>query len=254
MDRSLYVAMSGATQTLLAQTTNANNLANTQTTGFKSDFEQFRSQPVFGPGYPTRVYAMSERPGTDMSAGSLQTTGNPLDVAVKGDGWLAVQDATGQEAYTRAGDLKVTTDGLLQTNAGLPVMGNDGPIAIPPFDKIAMGADGTISIVPVGGNPTAMVVVDRIKLVKPAMTDLEKRDDGLMHLKPPTQPGQAQPTPPQADANVQLVQGALEGSNVGAVTAMVEMIELARNFELQTKVMRTADENSAASAKLMKMA
>ncbi|NOT84986.1 MAG: flagellar basal-body rod protein FlgF [Methylococcaceae bacterium] len=247
MDRSLYVAMSGAKQTLMAQTTNANNLANAQTSGFKSDFEQFRSQSVFGPGYPTRVYAMSERPGTDMTPGGLQTTENPLDVAIKGEGWIAVQDATGQEAYTRAGDLKVTTDGLLQTNAGLPVQGNGGPIALPPFDKISIGQDGSISIIPLGGGSTAMTVVDRIKLVTPDNADLEKMDDGLMHLKPTVQ------KKPEPDADVQLVQGALEGSNVSAVTAMVEMIELARNFELQTKVMRTVDENSAASAKLMKM-
>ncbi|MEQ1635481.1 MAG: flagellar basal-body rod protein FlgF [Methylococcales bacterium] len=247
MDRSLYVAMSGAKQTLMAQTTNANNLANTQTSGFKSDFEQFRSQPVFGPGYPTRVYAMNERSGTNVSPGALQTTANPLDVAIKGDGWLAVQDASGQEAYTRAGDLKVTSDGLLQTNSGLPVMGNAGPIALPPYDKIIMGKDGTISIVPVGGDSATMTTVNRITLVKPDNADLEKRDDGLMHLKPSVQAA------PQPDANVQLVQGALEGSNVNAVTAMVEMIELARNFELQTKVMRTVDEDSAASAKLMKM-
>jgi flagellar basal-body rod protein FlgF len=253
MDRSLYIAMSGATQTLLAQTTNANNLANTQTSGFKSDFEQFRSQPVFGPGFPTRVYAMTERPGTDMAPGALQTTGNPLDVAIKGEGWLAVQDSTGKEAFTRAGDLKVTTEGLLQTNTGLPVMGNGGPIAIPPYNKIEIGADGTISIVPVGGNATAMVVVDRIKLVKPALADLEKQADGLMHLKP-TPPGQPQPQPLQADANIQLVQGSIEGSNVGAVSAMVEMIELARNFELQTKVMQTADQDAAASSKIMSMA
>ncbi|MFI3137608.1 MAG: flagellar basal body rod protein FlgF [Methylococcaceae bacterium] len=254
MDRSLYVAMNGAKQTLLAQTANANNLANTQTTGFKSDFEQFRSQPVFGPGFPTRVYAMSERPGTDMAPGALQTTGNPLDVAIKGAGWLAVQDKTGQEAYTRSGDLKVTADGLLLTNSGLPVMGNTAPIAIPPFDKMMIGADGTISIIPVGGNPNTVAVIDRIKLVNPPLTDLEKLDDGLMHIKPPTQPGQPKPPLPLADANVQVVQGVLEGSNVGAVSAMVEMIELARNFELQTKVMRTVDEDSAASAKLMKMA
>jgi flagellar basal-body rod protein FlgF len=253
MDRSLYVAMSGAKQTLLAQTANANNLANTQTTGFKSDFEQFRSQPVFGPGFPTRVYAMSERPGTDMAAGALQTTGNPLDVAIKGDGWLAVQDKTGQEAYTRAGDLKVTPDGLLQTNTGLAVLGNGGPIALPPYDKIMIGKDGTISIIPIGSTATAVTVLDRIKLVNPPTTNLEKRDDGLMHLKPPTQPGQPPALPP-ADANVSLVQGVLEGSNVGAVSAMVDMIELARNFELQTRVMRTVDENSAASAKLMNMA
>lgn len=246
MDRSLYIAMSGAKQTLLAQTANANNLANTQTTGFKQDFEQFRAMPVFGPGYPTRVYAMTERPGTDLSIGPMQTTGRDLDVALKGDGWLAVQGKGGGEAYTRAGDLRVTPQGQLQNGAGQQILGQDGPIAIPPYNKIDIGRDGTISIVPQGQNAATLVVVDRIKLVNPDLANLEKRDDGLVYLK--------QGQPPEADANVVLVQGALEGSNVNAISAMVDMIELARNFELQTKVMKNADDNAAVTAKLMQMA
>lgn len=253
MDRSLYIAMSGAKQTLLAQTANANNLANTQTSGFKSDFEQFRAMPVFGPGFPTRVYAMTERPASDFTPGALQTTGNPFNVAIKGEGWIAVQDSKGQEAYTRAGDLRVTTDGQLQTGEGLPIIGNNGPIALPPFNKLEIGLDGTISIIPVGGNATTVTAIDRVKLINPPITEIEKLSDGLMHVKPP-QPGQPPAQPLLPDANVQLMQGALEGSNVSAVAAMVEMIELARNFELQTKVMKTVNEDSGVSAKLMRMA
>jgi flagellar basal-body rod protein FlgF len=246
MDRSLYIAMSGAKQTLLAQTTNANNLANTQTTGFKSDLEQFRSMPVFGEGFPTRVYAMTERPGSDLSHGALQTTGRDLDVAINGEGFIAVQGPDGKEAYTRAGDLRVTPEGLLQTGDGLPVLGQGGPISIPPSEKLTIGADGTISSIPLGaGNATALIVVDRIKLVNPPLSNLEKQNDGLLHTKD----GQ----PLTADSDVKLVSGTLEGSNVNALNAMVDMIELARNFELQTKVMKNADQNSAASAKLMQM-
>ncbi len=246
MDRSLFIAMSGAKQTLLAQTNNANNLANTQTTGFKADLQQFRSMSVFGPGYPTRVYAMTERPGTDVSMGALQTTGRDLDVAIKGDGWMAVAGKDGQEAYSRAGDLKVTPEGFLQTGAGRQVLGQDGPISIPPADKLEIGRDGTISIVPLGGQASTLVVVDQIKLVKPQPGDLEKHTDGLMYSKQ----GAVLP----ASADVTLVQGALEGSNVNAIEAMVSMIELARHFELQSKVMKTADENAAVAAKLMQMA
>jgi len=246
MDRSLFIAMSGAKQTLLAQASNANNLANAQTTGFKSDFEQFRSMPVFGPGYPTRVYAMAERPGSDMSMGSIQTTGNELDVAIKGEGWFAVEDKEGQEAYTRSGDLRITPTGRMETGSGAAIYGNDGPIAIPPAEKINIGSDGTISIIPIGGNANELVVVDRIKMVKPELKNLEKLGDGLMHTK--------DGSVPEADANISIVQGALEGSNVNAVSALVEMIELARNFELQTKVMKNADDNSGVSAKLMQMA
>jgi flagellar basal-body rod protein FlgF len=247
MDRSLYIAMSGAKQTLLAQTANANNLANTQTTGFKSDFEQFRSMPVFGAGYPTRVYAMTEKPGTDLSAGAIQTTGRELDVAINGEGYIAVQGADGKEAYTRAGDLRVTPEGLLQTGSGLQILGQGGPIAIPPSEKLAIGSDGTISIIPLGtGNATTLTEVDRIKLVKPDTATLEKRNDGLLHVK--------DDKPLEASAEVNLVQGALEGSNVNAINAMVEMIELSKNFELQTKVMKSVDDNSGVSAKLMQMA
>jgi flagellar basal-body rod protein FlgF len=247
MDKSLYIAMSGAKQTLLAQTANANNLANTQTTGFKSDLEQFRSMPVFGAGYPTRVYAMTERPGTDLSHGAMQTTGRDLDVAINGDGFIAVQGADGKEVYTRAGDLHVTPEGLLQTGSGLQVLGQDGPITIPPSEKLTIGGDGTISIIPMGtGNATALVVVDQIKLVNPALNNLEKLSDGELHTKD----GQ----PVAVDANVKLAAGVLEGSNVNSIGAMVDMIELARNFELQTKVMKEVNQNSGVSAKLMQMA
>jgi len=246
MDRSLYIAMSGAKQTLLAQTANANNLANTQTTGFKSDLEQFRSRPVYGAGFPTRVYAMNDKPGVDFSTGAMQTTGGDLDVAINGEGYLAVQGADGKEAYTRAGDLHITPEGFLQTGAGLPVLGQDGPLTIQPAEKVTIGSDGTISIIPLGsGNATTQVEVGRIKLVKAASENLEKATDGLLRSKD----GQ----PVAANADVRLAQGVLEGSNVNAISAMVDMIELARNFELQTKVMKSVDENSAAGAKLIQM-
>jgi flagellar basal-body rod protein FlgF len=247
MDRSLYTAMSGAKQTLLAQAANTNNLANSQTTGFKSDFNQFRSMPVFGPGFPSRVYAMTERPGTDLSPGVVHTTGRELDIAIKGDGWIAVQDAEGKEVYTRAGDLQVTPDGILQTGNGMPVLGDNGPLVIPEADKLEIGRDGSISLIPLGDDATTLVEVGRIKLVNPALENLEKTQDGLMTLK-------AGAEPPPVDANIVLVQGALEGSNVNVIDALVEMIELARNFELQVKVMKSADDNSAVSARLMQMA
>jgi flagellar basal-body rod protein FlgF len=246
MDKSLYIAMSGAKQTLLAQTTNANNLANSQTSGFKSDLEQFRSMPVYGPGYPTRVYAMTERPGTDLSPGAMQQTGRELDVAIEGDGWLAVNGPDGKEAYTRAGDLRITPEGLLQTGTGLQVLAQDGPITVPPAQKLEIGKDGTISLIPLGGNASNTAIIDRIKLVKPDLKNMEKLSDGLMHLK--------DKKIAEASTDVSLVQGALESSNVNTIGAMVDMIELSKNFELQTKVMKSADENASASARLMQMA
>lgn len=246
MDRSLFIAMSGAKQTLLAQASNANNLANVNTTGFKADYEQFRAMPVLGEGFPTRVYAMTERPGSDMTMGPLQTTGNDLDIAIKGDGWIAVEDSNGQEAYTRAGDLKITPEGRLLIGSGRVVMGENGPIAIPPAEKIDIGRDGTISIIPLGSDKTNVAIVGQIKLVSPDLKNVEKRNDGLMHTKN----GRTL----AASADVSLVQGALEGSNVNAVSALVDMIELSKNFELQIKMMKTIDEVSSSSSKLMQMA
>jgi len=247
VDRSLYIAMSGAKQTLLAQTANANNLANSQTVSFKSDLAQFRSMPVFGPGFPARVYAMTERPGTNMEYGPLQTTGRDLDVAVKGDGWIKVEGLAGEEAYTRAGDFRITQQGMLQTGSGLNVLGESAqPIILPPAEKVEIGQDGTISIIPLGGDITTLAAVETIQLVNPDADSLEKRSDGLMYHKNGEKLA--------ASAEVSLISGALEGSNVNAIAAMVEMIELARNFELQTKVMSAVDENAGVSAKLMQMA
>ena len=248
MDRSLYIAMSGAKQSLQAQNSNANNLANMQTTGFKSDLEWFQSRPMNGAGYPTRVFAMIEKPGTDYSPGAMQTTGRDLDVAINGKGWIAAQggDYDSKEAYTRAGDLRITPEGLLKTGAGLKVLGQNGQITIPPAEKVTIGTDGTISIIPMGsGNATTLVQIDRIKLVNPEIGELEKQGDGLFHTKT------GEPLP--VDASVSLHTGTLEGSNVNAFVAMTEMLELSKNFELQTKVMKTVDDNSAMSAKLMQM-
>ncbi|MCX8048212.1 MAG: flagellar basal body rod protein FlgF [Methylohalobius sp.] len=245
MDRSLFISMSGAKETLLAQAIVTSNLANADTVGFKADFEQFRSLPVFGPGYPSRVYALTERPATEFNSGSIHTTGRELDIAIDGEGWLAVQAPDGSEAYTRRGDLQLSPQGLLQTGDGLAVLGQNGPIAIPPAQKLEIAPDGTISIVPLGAKPDVSAVIDRIKLVRPSPEQLEKGQDGLIRLK---NGGTA-----NADASVALIPGALENSNVNSVQALVEMIELARRFELQIQMMKTAEEDSQASSKLLRI-
>lgn len=244
MDKSLYISMTGASQNALAQRSHANNLANLTTTGFRRDFEQARSMPVFGDGYATRAYAMTERPGTDLSSGTMIETGRELDVAVQGEGWIAVQAPDGSEAYTRAGSLNIDAFGILRTSGGLPVLGNGGPIAIPPAEKIEIGSDGTISIRALGEGPAVMAEVDRIKLVNPPATALEKGEDGLMH----TQAGEE-----LADGAVQVATGFLEGSNVNAVEEMTAMLSLARQFELHIKMMRTADENAQVTDRILQM-
>jgi flagellar basal-body rod protein FlgF len=247
MDRVLFLAMSGARQTMEAQAINTNNLANLSTTGFKSDLAQFRSMPVFGPGAPTRVYAMAERPGVDLQPGPIDATGRNLDVAIRGEGWLAVQAPDGTEAYSRAGDLRVSSAGFLETGAGHPVLGNGGaPISVPPAESIQIGADGTISIRPVGQEANVLAEVDRIKLVNPSANELVKGKDGLMRLSSGAQA--------PADASVNLVSGALETSNVSAVESMVNMIELARQYEMNVKIMQSAKENDTAGNEILRMA
>ena len=245
MDRMLYIAMTGASQTMLAQTANTHNLANASTTGFRADLEAFRAMPVYGQGHPSRVYAMAERPGTDLSSGTVTATGRELDVAVNGDGWLAVQAADGSEAYTRAGDLRVSSNGQLVNGAGRPVLGNGGPIAIPPSEKIDIGVDGTITSRALGQAPNTLAAVDRIRLVNPPKADLMKGADGLMRLR------SGEPVAP--DVNVRLVAGSLESSNVNAVEAMVNMITLSRQFEMQVKAMKTTEEIDQSAAQILRM-
>lgn len=243
MDRMLYVAMNGAQQILRAQTVVNNNLANASTTGFRRDLAAMRSQPVLGDGLPTRVYSMAERPGVDFTPGAIETTGRELDVALRTDGFLAIQDAQGTEAYTRAGNLRIDGGGRLVTAEGHVVLGERGPIAIPPADKLDIAGDGTISIKPLG--ETSTIALDRIRLVRPAAGDLMKGDDGLLRSKS----GAAAPP----DAGVQLVQGALEGSNVNTADALVSMIELARRYETQVKLMSAADDTARSTDRLMSL-
>ena len=244
MDRFLYISMSGAKETLRAQTVNNHTLANASTTGFRADLSAFQSRAVAGSGYASRAYATNSSIGWDSSQGALMSTGRDLDVGVQGPGWIAVQGPDGREAYTRAGDLRVDPSGMLMNGAGQTVLGEGGPISVPPNTSLMIAADGTISIVPVGQGPETTSQVGRIKLVNPPAESLARGEDGLFRTTDGTD------APP--DANVRLASGVLESSNVNVADAMVNMIELSRHFDLQVKAMRTAEENAAASAQLLK--
>ena len=243
MDKLVYVAMSGAKETLRAQAANSHNLANASTTGFKADLSAFQSRAVSGPGYASRVYAQDNTVGWDSSAGAQQQTGNPLDISVNGSGYIAVQDTTGNEAYTRAGDLHVDSSGQLMTATGQPVLGDNGPISIPPSSSITVGQDGSISVVPLGATANTSAIVARIKLVNPPTDTLQRGTDGLLHS--------TSPDPVEADATTTVTPGTLESSNVNIASAMVNMIELARQFDMQIKSLHNADENAQASTKLL---
>ncbi len=237
MDRVIYTAMSGAKHTMEQQATASNNLANATTTGFRSQLDTFRAVPVVGgEGLATRTFVVDSTAGTNFALGPIQDTGRALDVAVAGDGWIAVQTADGGEAYTRNGSFKMSENGILQTQTGLSVMGDGGPISIPPDVTIAIAPDGTVSSIPTMGTPNAVNILGRIKMVNPDEKSLKRGDDGLFRLTAGTQ------APP--DANVRLVGGALEGSNVNVVDSMVNMINLARQFDLNMKVVTTAQSDA----------
>ncbi|MDX3775454.1 flagellar basal-body rod protein FlgF [Chromatiaceae bacterium AAb-1] len=246
MDHLLYIAMSGAKENMNGLSVRANNLANTGTVGFKADFEQARAMQAFGEGLPTRVFSMTEQPGQNFDAGSVIMTERELDVAIQGDGWLSVIAPNGTEAYTRAGNLQLSATGMLETTNGLAVLGENGPIQLPiPLAKVEIAADGTISALPQGAPANAMVVVERIKLVNPDYKDIHKGNDGLFRLKNGQQA--------QASADVSLLSGAIESSNVNAVGEMTYMISLQRQFELQVKMMKNAEEMDRQQNQLLRI-
>ncbi|WP_291994528.1 flagellar basal body rod protein FlgF [Candidatus Accumulibacter sp. ACC003] len=247
MDRLIYTAMSGAKQVFLQQAGVAQNLANATTNGYRAMEHRFRAVQVLGDGAPTRAFAVDASVANVFDQGPVSLTGRPLDVAVEGAGWIAVQGSDGREAYTRAGNLKTDANGLLQTSAGFNVLGEGGPISLPPDNNIAIAADGTVSSIPRfgAGAINNANVVGRIKLVNPPEAEMVRGDDGLFRT--------ANGFPALADENVKLTPEALEGSNANSVDAMVRMISLARQFEMQIKMLQTADADARAATQLLTM-
>jgi flagellar basal-body rod protein FlgF len=238
MDRMIYLSMAGAKATMQRQDVLANNLANSSTTGFRAELQAFRAVPVLGSGASTRVYALESTPGYDASPGVVSATGRNLDVAMRGNAWLAVQGLDGTEAYTRGGSLDVSSDGTLITTGGLTVLGDGGPIQVPANSDVSIGADGTISARAANGRVTT---VGRLKLVTPE-APLERGTDGLFRAADGDLP---------ADATARLQDGALEGSNVSPVETMVGMISAARQFEAQMRMLQTAENNEKSAAQLL---
>ncbi|HSB97198.1 MAG TPA: flagellar basal body rod protein FlgF [Spongiibacteraceae bacterium] len=247
MDKAVYIAMTGGKHIARAQAVHANNMANANTIGFHADYEQARAMGVYyGDGLPTRAYALTESPSTDLAQGTLSETGRELDVAVDGGGWIAVQSPGGGEAYTRAGALRVTALGQLQTADGHNVLGDTGPITVPPYTNLQVGTDGTVSVQEEGQAPNGLSQIGRIKLVKPTDAQLQKGEDGLMRLR-------ADQKPLAADPGVQLHSGFLQGSNVNIINEFTNIVALSRQFDVQMKLMRTAEDNSASATKLLQV-
>lgn len=247
MDRILYTAMSGARQSMDQQAVINHNLANASTPGFRAELQAMRAVPVQGDGLPTRTVVAATTPGSDFTPGAISTTGRELDVAIDGDGWLAVQTADG-EAYTRRGDLQVDANGVL-TSMGRPVLGDNGPLVVPLGAQVSIGTDGTLSALIPGGEPTTRGPAGRLKLVNPEPGSLVRGDDGL--FRPSANANGIAPAALEADETVRVVSGALESSNVSVTETMVAMIDSARRYDMQMKTIESVDENAQRANNLL---
>ena len=246
MDRLIYTAMTGASQTMARQSAVANNIANVTSTGYRAEEHRLRAvqvQSATPDALPTRAFAMDASTHSNFAPGPMLQTGRTLDVAIEGQGWIAVTAADGSEAYTREGSLQVDVNGVMQTRSGLPVQGDGGPISIPPDQKVSIGGDGTVSVVPETGAQNTVNAVGRIKLVNPPEETLVRGEDGLFRV--------AGGEPAAADPNVKLASGVLEGSNVSPVEQMVTMISLGRQFEMQMKMISMAETNDRAATDII---
>jgi flagellar basal-body rod protein FlgF len=247
MDRLLYTAMTGASGTLSRQAAVAHNLANVTTHGYRSEEHRLRAVQVqthnTPAALPTRAFVVDASTHTDFSSGALMHTGGQYDVAVRGKGWVALAMPDGTEAYTRNGSFEVSENGILQTKNGIPVQGDGGPITIPPDSRVTIGGDGTVSVVPQGGAQNVVDAVGRIKLVNPPEVDLVRGEDGLFRLN-------AGGVAPQDDT-VSVAAGYLENSNVNPVEQMVAMISLARQFEMQMRMITTAEANDRSATQML---
>jgi len=245
MDRLIHTSLSALRAAMARQTATANNLANTSTTGFRAEMTSVRPVWLTGVGFNDRTLASEEVTGADMRGGAITATGRPLDIALQGTALLAVQAEDGDEGYTRRGDLTVAASGLLTTGDGHPVLGDGGPITIPPADQVRIDGDGTVWIVPTGGDPNAPQQIDRLKLVAPEGSSIVKHIDGLFRVTG----GGALPADPQARLNG----GSLEGSNVNPTTALVDMIDASRAWDSQVKLLTTARDLDSETASLMRL-
>jgi flagellar basal-body rod protein FlgF len=245
MDKLVYTAASGLKAHMASQAAIANNIANASTIGFRSDRVVFDRLSVKGSGFETRTTASESVVDADRRAGTVMQTGRPLDIAVTGESWLTVQAPDGSEAYTRRGDLQVAPTGVLETGDGFPVMGSGGPITVPPYQSMTIASDGTISIVPIGGDANNPQVIDKLKLVSTKGSVTVKGLDNLLHVKG----GGVLPE----DMEGKLTAGALEGSNVNMTQALVDMIENQRAYEVQANLMKEAKDMDSSAASLMRM-
>ena len=245
MDRLIHTSLSGLRGAMSRQTTTANNLANVNTTGFRAEMTSARALWVRGDGLEARAMSSQEVASADMTGGTVTETGRALDIAMEGDALLAVQARDGSEAYTRRGDLQLSETGLLTTGDGLPVLGEQGPVTLPPADSMRIDRDGTVWIVPAGGDPNVPQAAARLKLATPAGSQVRKGLDGLFRVTN----GGILPSDPEA----RVTPRSLEGSNVSATQALIDMVEASRGWDHHLNLVTTAREIDTSAADLMRL-
>ena len=245
MDRMIHLNLRAMQGVLNRQTAIAHNMSNADTTGFKAEIVTAQAKYLEGEGLQSRATVNEYVLTADLNPGAVKETGRPLDIAIGGQGMLAVQAPNGDEGYTRRGDLMMTESGLVTTGDGHPVLGEGGPLTLPPADSVRIAEDGGVWIVPAGGNPNQPQQVDRLRIVSTAGSEVVKGEDTLFRVKN----GGVLPSNPDA----RLRSGALEGSNVNMTEALVDMIETSRAYETQVKLLTTAKEMDDGGASVMQL-
>lgn len=250
MDRVIYTAMSGASQTLNQQSITSHNLANVSTVGFRAQLTAMKAVPIVGSSMPTRTMVTATTPTYDSTIGAFNYTGRNLDVALSQNDWLAVQLADGSEGYTRNGAIQIDENGTLNIQ-GFPLLGDNGVLTVPQRSQVSVSTDGTLSALGAGDKRTTIAQVGKIKKVHLERNELVRGDDGFFHATAATINNRGAVL--QDNPNAKLMSGALEGSNVNPVTAMVNLISHSRQFEMQMKQITTADENAQKANQILSL-
>ncbi|MDR0805354.1 MAG: flagellar basal body rod protein FlgF [Enterobacteriaceae bacterium] len=240
MDHAIYTAMGAAAAALDRQSVTSNNLANVSTPGFRAQIAAYRAVPVNGPTVLTRTLVAESTPWNDYTVGAIDPTGRNLDVAMPQNGWLAVAMPDGREGYTKNGNIEIDSEGQLFVR-GLPLLGDGGPLTVPPQAQLTIAPDGTITALGAGEDPAALAQVGRLKVVNASLGELERGDDGLFHATNVL----------PADPALKVMPKMLESSNVSPVKSMVEMITTARGFDMNMKVISTVDDNERNANQLL---
>jgi flagellar basal-body rod protein FlgF len=246
MDRIGQVALN--TMRLLSdnQKITSANLANINTIGFRKDIATNVSSTFLldNNSLEDRVFASRKDSGVDTTTSNLINTDRPLDIAVDGNGFIVGKTPSGEQIITRRGDIKIGVDGKMRNGDGTTIQGGGADITIPPYEKIAIANDGTISYMPLGAEGNTMVPAGRIDLVSVPSNNITRGLDGNLRVKSGPFPA--------TDSNVKLSSNTLETSNVSSVDSMVEIIQNQRSYEMQIKLIGTAKELDTETSKLMR--